>query len=173
MLSQASQDHLPLPFPGCRWRRCKHHPTPPSMGRHGSLACGRQCEARCIGHPLSLLERLLLLALSLWLPQHHNCLKKSLSVGWLVECCFTSTETIGLLGTGAQDGHTAPELWSLSAHNYLFYTPFFLLWQSLLKRFLQYHLICNLMKRTDPSSFQYSDLPVLFSFTQSVASCPF
>ena len=32
----------------------------------------------------------------------------------LVECCFTSTETIGLLGTGAQDSHldfhTAPEL---------------------------------------------------------------
>ena len=33
--------------------------------------------------------------------------------GWLVECCFTSTKTVGLLGTGAQDGHldfhTAPE----------------------------------------------------------------
>ena len=33
---------------------------------------------------------------------------------WLVECCFTSTETVGLLATGAQDGHldfhTAPEL---------------------------------------------------------------
>ena len=33
--------------------------------------------------------------------------------GWLVECCFTSTETIGLLGTGAQIGHldfhTAPD----------------------------------------------------------------
>ena len=32
----------------------------------------------------------------------------------LVECCFTSTETVGLLGTGAQDGHldfhTVPEL---------------------------------------------------------------
>ena len=32
----------------------------------------------------------------------------------LVECCFTSTETVGLVGTGAQDGHlnfhTAPEL---------------------------------------------------------------
>ena len=32
----------------------------------------------------------------------------------MVECCFTSTETVGLLGTGAQDGHldfhTAPEL---------------------------------------------------------------
>ena len=32
----------------------------------------------------------------------------------LVECCFTSTETVGLLGTGAQavhlDFHTAPEL---------------------------------------------------------------
>ena len=31
-----------------------------------------------------------------------------------VECCFTSAETVGLLGTGAQDGHldfhTAPEL---------------------------------------------------------------
>ena len=25
--------------------------------------------------------------------------------GWLVECCFTSTETVGLLGMGAQDGH--------------------------------------------------------------------
>ena len=36
------------------------------------------------------------------------------SVGWLVECCFTSTETVGLLGTGAQDVHldfhTAPDL---------------------------------------------------------------
>ena len=33
---------------------------------------------------------------------------------WLVECCFMTTETIGLLGTGAQDSnlnfHTAPEL---------------------------------------------------------------
>ena len=32
----------------------------------------------------------------------------------LAECCFTSTETAGLLGTGAQDVHidfhTAPEL---------------------------------------------------------------
>ena len=35
-------------------------------------------------------------------------------VEMLLECCFTSTETAGLLGTGAQDGHldfhTAPEL---------------------------------------------------------------
>ena len=33
----------------------------------------------------------------------------------MVECCFTSTETVGLLGTGAKDGrldfHTAPELY--------------------------------------------------------------
>ena len=32
----------------------------------------------------------------------------------LLKCCFTSTETVGLLRTGAQDGHldfhTAPEL---------------------------------------------------------------
>ena len=35
-------------------------------------------------------------------------------VDWLVKCCFPSTETVGLLGTGAQDGHlhfhTPPEL---------------------------------------------------------------
>ena len=33
---------------------------------------------------------------------------------FLLKCCFTSTETVGLLGTGAQDVHvdfhTAPEL---------------------------------------------------------------
>ena len=33
---------------------------------------------------------------------------------WLKCCCFTSTETVGLLGTGAQDVHldlhTAPEI---------------------------------------------------------------
>ena len=32
----------------------------------------------------------------------------------MAECCFTSTETVGVLGTGAQDVHldfhTAPEL---------------------------------------------------------------
>ena len=37
----------------------------------------------------------------------------------LLKCCFTSTETVGLLGTGAQDGHldfhTAPELWLISS----------------------------------------------------------
>ena len=39
----------------------------------------------------------------------------SLSNLMLLQCCFMSTETIGLLGTGAQDNHldfsTAPELW--------------------------------------------------------------
>ena len=38
-----------------------------------------------------------------------------LSSGWAqLKCCFTSTETVGLLGMGAQDSrldfHTAPEL---------------------------------------------------------------
>ena len=32
----------------------------------------------------------------------------------LIECCFTSTETVGLLGTGAREGHldfhTDPEI---------------------------------------------------------------
>ena len=36
----------------------------------------------------------------------------------LFERCFTSTETVGLLGTGAKDVHldlhTAPELWFMS-----------------------------------------------------------
>ena len=39
---------------------------------------------------------------------------RSQPTDWLVECCFTSTETVGLLGTGAQGGHldfhTAHEL---------------------------------------------------------------
>ena len=34
----------------------------------------------------------------------------------LLKCCFTSTETVGLLGTGAQDVHldfhTAPEFFA-------------------------------------------------------------
>ena len=41
------------------------------------------------------------------------CRRFSVMVGWL-KCCFTSTETVGLLGTGPQDVHldfhTAPEL---------------------------------------------------------------
>ena len=41
----------------------------------------------------------------------------------LVECCFSSTETVGLLGTGAQDGHldftTAPELSPTLTESYL------------------------------------------------------
>ena len=53
------------------------------------------------------------------------CLAEHLGDGWyvqlaaighwsLLKCCFTFTETVGLLGTGAQDAHldfhTAPEL---------------------------------------------------------------
>ena len=38
----------------------------------------------------------------------------------VVECCFTSTETVDLLGTGAQNGHldfhTAPELCIREVH---------------------------------------------------------
>ena len=40
-------------------------------------------------------------------------LNAEMVVTWL-KCCFTSTETVGLLGTGVQDVHldfhTAPEL---------------------------------------------------------------
>ena len=43
----------------------------------------------------------------------------------LLKCCFTSTETVGLLGTGAQDGHldlhTAPELLDAQSVHYIFF----------------------------------------------------
>ena len=43
-----------------------------------------------------------------------QCFYCKLHLLLLLKCCFTSTETVGLLGTGAQDGHldfhTAPEL---------------------------------------------------------------
>ena len=35
--------------------------------------------------------------------RHSRCRRSVTAVE--VECCFTSTETVGLLGTGAQDGH--------------------------------------------------------------------
>ena len=51
-------------------------------------------------------------------------------VDWL-KCRFTSTETVGLLGMGAQDSHldfhTAPELWVVVAIVdcfYMRYSPF-------------------------------------------------
>ena len=41
----------------------------------------------------------------------------------LLKCCFTSTETVGLLGTGAQDVHldfhTAPELCDVVGVSYV------------------------------------------------------
>ena len=52
--------------------------------------------------------------------QRENCSARSLfphpqcPTTLLLKCCFTPTETVGLLGTGAQDGHlhfhTAPEV---------------------------------------------------------------
>ena len=60
------------------------------------------------------------------------CVEHSSSFStFLIECCFTSTETEGLLGTGAQDGHldfnTPPELSyapsSLSDRNILLPIP--------------------------------------------------
>ena len=47
------------------------------------------------------------------MPEHWYRLRYLLKL----KCCFTSTENVGLLGTGAQDGHldlhTAPELCAL------------------------------------------------------------
>ena len=36
---------------------------------------------------------------------HPHCWTQDTMSVFLVECCFTSTETVDLLGTGAQDGH--------------------------------------------------------------------
>ena len=48
----------------------------------------------------------------------------------VLKCCLMSTKIVGLLGTGAQDGHlnfhTAPELWPLQYGGF-FISPFFLL----------------------------------------------
>ena len=45
----------------------------------------------------------------------------------LVECCFTCTKTVGLLGTGTQDGHldlhTAPVLYAETVERHLFLVP--------------------------------------------------
>ena len=56
--------------------------TPPTVVR--SLYCGEKAVSR------------MRVAWTL----NHGAFSLSLSVGWLVECCFTSTETVGLLGTG-------------------------------------------------------------------------
>ena len=58
---------------------------------------------------------------------------------FLVECCFTSTETVGLLGTGAQDVHldfhTFPELCGfLSQMEYLIFTGLPSQWSILFTR---------------------------------------
>ena len=51
-----------------------------------------------------------------WLERKTTLLYSVSLTTWLLKCCFTSTETVGLLGTGAQDGHldfhTAPKLWT-------------------------------------------------------------
>ena len=45
----------------------------------------------------------------------------------MVECCFTSTKTVGLLGTGAQDSHlnflTAPKLPNVAMDRNWFLKP--------------------------------------------------
>ena len=58
-----------------------------------------------------------------WLRPWTSCEEQKSSTVHLVmlKCCFTSTETVGLLGTGAQDVHldfhTAPEFRTLGDHN--------------------------------------------------------
>ena len=57
-----------------------------------------------------------LLKQALWLSKYHSDVNKARgrTVFQKLKFCFTSTETVGLLGTGAQDVHldfhTAPEL---------------------------------------------------------------
>ena len=60
-------------------------------------------------------------ALQLW------CKHVNRPGGWL-ECCFRPTETVGLLGTGAQDVHldfhTVPELYKQASGTSLLSKPF-------------------------------------------------
>ena len=59
------------------------------------------CPSQLIKHEMALIAA------------HHNAGVILVICCWL-KCCFTSTETVGLLGTGAQDVHldfhTPPEL---------------------------------------------------------------
>ena len=56
-----------------------------------------------------------------------------------VECCFTSTETVGLLETGAQDGHrdfhTAPDLRQSRNSNALLQTLVYVILPSIIAVF--------------------------------------
>ena len=49
----------------------------------------------------------------------HACSQQWCSYSVQLKCCFTSTETVGLIGTGTQDVHldfdTAPELCKCAA----------------------------------------------------------
>ena len=59
----------------------------------------------------------------------HGCMSpgRMWSLLLLLKCCFTFTETVGLLGTGAQDGHldfhTAPELRQVELVSFLLISP--------------------------------------------------
>ena len=62
--------------------------------------------------------------------------RQTTALSRLLKCCFTSTETVGLLGTGAQDVHldfhTAPELSPFSSSTGSFITPLACLYACLL-----------------------------------------
>ena len=96
----------------------------------------------------------------------------------LVECCFTSTETVSLLGTGAQDGHvdfhTAPELCDTLVGTYRVQSPGF-------PKIVYSHLATWIINRyrcsvcTDESQFQNiegSALSPSYCLTSSVRSDP-
>ena len=81
--------------------------------RRGYLACCGPT-AKAVTQLANILESLF----SFSLPGAWRLLRLDWECQWtlqflVVECCFTSTETVGLLETGAQDGHldfhTAPE----------------------------------------------------------------
>ena len=84
-----------------------HFPTPPPL-HHPSPIRSHVLYWLCITHPFP--------RFFLRMHDHPPVSTSSLCHAHypLVECCFTSTETVGLLGTGALDGHlhfhTAPEV---------------------------------------------------------------
>ena len=86
---------LPLSLSQCRKVPCGENPKLSLSAEVNSLSDCSSTEQQCI-HVPRLLGSF------------------SSPICFRFECCFTSTETVGLLGTGAQDGHlafhTAPEL---------------------------------------------------------------
>ena len=80
----------------------------------------------------------------------------------MLRCCFTATETVGLLGTGAQDVHldfhTAPELWIPRLSIFLSKNPLFPFTPMMCDRLKDRRGINGKKKQKRSISVEYGDI---------------